>query len=44
MPNFLMLGKKYEADVTVLEGQASGPLIYLDSLHELSTVSAGVGA
>jgi nicotinamidase-related amidase len=31
MPNLLMLGKQYEAYVTVLEGQAGGPLIYLDS-------------
>jgi len=31
MPNLLMLGKQYEAYVTVIEGQAGGPLIYRDS-------------
>ena len=38
MPNLLMLGKKYEAYVTVLEGQAGGPLIYLDSHGALHVV------
>jgi hypothetical protein len=40
MPNLLMLGRQYEAYVTVLEGQAGGPLIYLDShgiLHVVPT-------
>lgn len=40
MPNLLMLGKQYEAYITVLEGQAGGPLIYLDShgvLHVVPT-------
>lgn len=41
MPNFLMLGKQYEAYVTVLEGQAGGPLIYLD---ELSHTTVGASA
>lgn len=30
-PNLLMLGKQYEAYVTVIEGEAGGPLIYIDS-------------
>jgi hypothetical protein len=38
MPNLLMLGKQYEAYVTVLEGQAGGTLIYLDSHGHLHVV------
>ena len=41
MPNLLMLGKRYEAYLTVLEGKAGGPFIYLD---ELSHSAADVGA
>jgi hypothetical protein len=38
MPNLLMLGKQYEAYVTVIEGQAGGPLIYIDSHGHLHVV------
>jgi hypothetical protein len=40
MPHLLMLGEHYEACVTVLEGEAGGPLIYLDHdgvLHVVPT-------
>lgn len=38
MPNLLMLGKQYEAYVTVIEGEAGGPLIYLDSHGHIHVV------
>lgn len=38
MPNLLMLGKQYEAYVTVIEGQAGGPLIYIDSHGHIHVV------
>jgi hypothetical protein len=38
MPNLLMLGKQYEAYVTVLEGQAGGPLIYIDAHGHIHVV------
>ena len=33
-----MLGKQYEAYVTVIEGQAGGPLIYIDSHGHIHVV------
>jgi predicted glycoside hydrolase/deacetylase ChbG (UPF0249 family) len=38
MPNLLMLGKQYEAYVTVIEGEAGGPLIYIDSHGHIHVV------
>jgi predicted glycoside hydrolase/deacetylase ChbG (UPF0249 family) len=38
MPNLLMLGKHYEAYVTVIEGAAGGPLIYIDSHGHIHVV------
>jgi hypothetical protein len=38
MPNLLMLGRQYEAYVTVLEGQAGGPLIYIDAHGHIHVV------
>lgn len=38
MPNLLMLGKHYEAYVTVIEGAAGGPLIYRDSHGHIHVV------
>lgn len=38
MPNLLMLGKQYEAYVTVIEGQAGGPLIYIDAHGHIHVV------
>jgi hypothetical protein len=31
MPNFVLAGKQYEAFVTVLQGEAGGSVVYIDS-------------
>jgi hypothetical protein len=44
MPNLLMLGKQYETYVTVLDGRADGPLIYLDQHAVLHVVPTSPGS
>ena len=41
MANLLLLGKRYEAYVTVITGQAGGPLVYRDAAGHFHTVPTG---
>jgi hypothetical protein len=41
MPNLLLLGKQYEAYVTVIAGDGGGPLVYIDHAGHIHVVPTG---